>query len=174
MLAWRGSIATYRLALTGPGKPVDQGSSQVGYSGVDGWIPYTLSELRPRRRAGKATRRRPCSRRAGAPALEPLPILSVVPCARTTECADLGDGRTLIASRGIGAERGDSRRMRFLCRPEIMVIDLAPQGALRVRYRECSEWATPVGGFPSARVRGGDDGWTLATCLSKTSWPSLA
>ena len=35
-------------------------------------------------------------------------------------------GRTLIVSRGIGMERGEAPRLRFLCRPELVVVDLVP------------------------------------------------
>lgn len=38
----------------------------------------------------------------------------------------LGDGRTLVVSRGVGMERGHAPRLRFLCRPEILVVDLVP------------------------------------------------
>lgn len=40
-------------------------------------------------------------------------------------------GGTLIVSRGIGMERGPAPRLRFLCRPEILVIDLIPSTATR-------------------------------------------
>jgi predicted MPP superfamily phosphohydrolase len=39
---------------------------------------------------------------------------------------DLGNGRKLVVSRGIGMERGGAPRLRFLCRPEVIVIDLLP------------------------------------------------
>lgn len=39
---------------------------------------------------------------------------------------NLGDGRTLVVSRGIGMERGHAPRLRFFCRPEVLVIDLVP------------------------------------------------
>jgi uncharacterized protein len=35
---------------------------------------------------------------------------------------------TLVVSRGIGLERGNAPRLRFLCRPEVVVIDLVPLG----------------------------------------------
>lgn len=34
--------------------------------------------------------------------------------------------RTLVVSRGVGMERHDAPRIRFLCRPELVVIDLLP------------------------------------------------
>ena len=39
---------------------------------------------------------------------------------------DLGEGRTLIISRGTGVERGSAPRIRFLCRPELVVLHLLP------------------------------------------------
>jgi predicted MPP superfamily phosphohydrolase len=36
------------------------------------------------------------------------------------------DARKLLVSRGIGMERGPAPRLRFLCRPELAVIDLVP------------------------------------------------
>jgi uncharacterized protein len=40
-------------------------------------------------------------------------------------------GRNLVVSRGIGMERAYAPRLRFLCRPQIVVIDLLPQGDSR-------------------------------------------
>lgn len=37
-------------------------------------------------------------------------------------------GGHLVVSRGIGMERGDAPRLRFRCRPEIVVIDVVPAG----------------------------------------------
>jgi uncharacterized protein len=39
----------------------------------------------------------------------------------------LPSGAKLIVSRGIGMERAYAPRMRFLCRPELLVIDLEPE-----------------------------------------------
>ena len=39
---------------------------------------------------------------------------------------DLPGGGVLLVSRGTGMERGDAPRIRFLCRPELLVIDLKP------------------------------------------------
>jgi predicted MPP superfamily phosphohydrolase len=39
---------------------------------------------------------------------------------------DLPGGGILLVSRGTGMERGDAPRLRFLCRPELLVIDLKP------------------------------------------------
>jgi predicted MPP superfamily phosphohydrolase len=38
----------------------------------------------------------------------------------------LGGGRHLVVSRGVGMERGNAPRLRFLCRPQIVVIELLP------------------------------------------------
>jgi predicted MPP superfamily phosphohydrolase len=40
----------------------------------------------------------------------------------------LPDGRTLVVSRGVGMERGRAPRMRFLCRPQVVIIDVVPAG----------------------------------------------
>jgi hypothetical protein len=39
----------------------------------------------------------------------------------------LPDGGTLVVSRGIGMERSDVPRIRFLCRPELVILDLLPE-----------------------------------------------
>ncbi len=38
----------------------------------------------------------------------------------------LPDGNWLLVSRGVGLERGEAPRVRFLCRPELVVLDLLP------------------------------------------------
>lgn len=60
------------------------------------------------------------------PVLGPPLVLSAVPRAWAAGATDLGDGRTLIVSRGLGMEREHAPRLRFLCRPEIVVIRLVP------------------------------------------------
>jgi predicted MPP superfamily phosphohydrolase len=44
---------------------------------------------------------------------------------------ELSGERTLIVSRGIGMERGDAPRLRFLCRPQIVIVNLEPSATLR-------------------------------------------
>ena len=63
------------------------------------------------------------------PGWGPLLTLSAVPRAWAAGRTDLGDGRTLLVSRGVGLERGHAPRVRLFCRPEIVVIDLVPAGA---------------------------------------------
>lgn len=60
------------------------------------------------------------------PGIGPLLTLSRVPRSWASGVTDLGRGRTLVVSRGIGMERGEAPRLRFLCPPEIVVIDAAP------------------------------------------------
>jgi predicted MPP superfamily phosphohydrolase len=61
------------------------------------------------------------------PFFGPLITLSQVPRAWAGGgLVDLGAGRHLIVSRGIGRERGPAPQLRFNCRPEIVVIDLIP------------------------------------------------
>lgn len=56
----------------------------------------------------------------------PLLTFSAVPRDWAVGRTDFVDGRTLIVSRGLGMERGQAPRVRFLCRPELVVIDLVP------------------------------------------------
>ncbi|MBN2022386.1 MAG: metallophosphoesterase [Pirellulales bacterium] len=50
-----------------------------------------------------------------------------VPLAWTSGVTELPSGAKLIVSRGTGMERGRAPRLRFCCRPEVVVIDLEPQ-----------------------------------------------
>jgi len=61
------------------------------------------------------------------PLLGPIVTFSRVPRKWAAGVTDLGDGRTLIVSRGIGMERRDAPRLRFLCRPELVVVQLRPR-----------------------------------------------
>lgn len=65
------------------------------------------------------------------PFLGPLVTYSQVPRAWAAGVTDLGVGRTLVVSRGVGMERGAAPRLRFLCRPEIVIIRLLPENDLR-------------------------------------------
>ncbi len=60
------------------------------------------------------------------PLIGPLLNLSRVPRGWIAGATTLAPGRTLIVSRGIGMERANAPRLRFLCRPELVVIDLVP------------------------------------------------
>jgi uncharacterized protein len=60
------------------------------------------------------------------PWLGPLITLSRVPRAWSAGKTELSGGRQLVVSRGIGLERGAAPRLRFLCRPELVVIDVVP------------------------------------------------
>lgn len=61
------------------------------------------------------------------PGIGPLMTLSAVPRKWASGRTELSGGRTLIVSRGVGMERGDAPRLRFLCRPEIVVVDVIPR-----------------------------------------------
>ena len=52
---------------------------------------------------------------------------SRIPSAWAAGLTDLPDGGRLLVSRGIGMERGRAPPMRFLCRPELMIVDLTPE-----------------------------------------------
>ena len=61
------------------------------------------------------------------PFVGPLMTLSHVPRAWAVGVTALSEGRTLIVSRGVGMERLSAPRLRFLCRPELVVVDVVPQ-----------------------------------------------
>ncbi|MEM7306764.1 MAG: metallophosphoesterase [Planctomycetota bacterium] len=63
------------------------------------------------------------------PLLGPPITMSRVPRAWAAGRTELAGGRTLIVSRGVGMERGHAPRLRFLCRPEVVVIDVLPAAA---------------------------------------------
>jgi predicted MPP superfamily phosphohydrolase len=60
------------------------------------------------------------------PLVGPLITLSRVPRAWASGRTELPGNRTLIVSRGVGLERDIAPRLRFLCRPELVVIDIRP------------------------------------------------
>lgn len=72
------------------------------------------------------------------PGFGPPIKLSSVPRAWTEGMTELDGGRKLIVSRGIGMERGMAPRLRFLCRPEVVIIDLVPERELAVTTDEGS------------------------------------
>jgi predicted MPP superfamily phosphohydrolase len=61
------------------------------------------------------------------PLVGPLLNLARVPRSWTAGQTELPSGVRLIVSRGVGMERGEAPRLRFLCRPELVVIDLVPE-----------------------------------------------
>lgn len=61
------------------------------------------------------------------PFLGPIFTLSQVPRAWAAGVTEVRPGSTLVVSRGIGMEREDAPRLRFLCRPELIFIDLLPE-----------------------------------------------
>ncbi|WP_199247198.1 metallophosphoesterase [[Phormidium] sp. ETS-05] len=60
------------------------------------------------------------------PFIGPLATASKIPNQWGAGITDLGNNRTLFVSRGIGMERGYAPRFRFLCRPELAIIELLP------------------------------------------------
>ena len=60
------------------------------------------------------------------PLIGPLITLSRVPRSWASGVTRFDDGRILIVSRGVGMERSGALRLRFLCRPELVVIHLRP------------------------------------------------
>ena len=60
------------------------------------------------------------------PGIGPMITHARIPHSWAAGMTDLSNGRKLFVSRGIGMERDYAPRMRFLCRPELAVIDLVP------------------------------------------------
>ena len=60
------------------------------------------------------------------PGIGPILTLSAVPRSWASGLTEIHPGQYLLVSRGIGLERGNSPRMRFLCRPELVFIHLEP------------------------------------------------
>ncbi|MEM7243993.1 MAG: metallophosphoesterase [Acidobacteriota bacterium] len=60
------------------------------------------------------------------PFIGPLLTASTVPRSWAVGRTELPEGRTLLVSRGIGMERLGAPPLRFLCRPEVVVIDVVP------------------------------------------------
>jgi uncharacterized protein len=73
------------------------------------------------------------------PFVGPLITLSAVPRSHAAGTTHLAGGRTLVVSRGIGMERHNAPRLRFLCRPEIVIIDVAPTSAPPARGAETTQ-----------------------------------
>jgi predicted MPP superfamily phosphohydrolase len=62
------------------------------------------------------------------PLVGPLLNMSRVPRSWVSGATTVATGKTLVVSRGIGMERANAPRLRFLCRPELVVINLVPAG----------------------------------------------
>lgn len=60
------------------------------------------------------------------PWIGPLMTMSCVPRAWAAGWTELPSGAWLLVSRGVGVERRPAPELRFLCRPELVVIDLEP------------------------------------------------
>lgn len=60
------------------------------------------------------------------PGWGPLMTLSKVPRAWASGRTELPTGGTLLVSRGVGMERASAPRIRFWCRPEVMLVDIVP------------------------------------------------
>lgn len=62
------------------------------------------------------------------PGIGPIVTMCRIPRAWAAGTTRLEGGRTLVVTRGVGMERGRAPRLRFLCRPEVLMIDLMPSG----------------------------------------------
>jgi predicted MPP superfamily phosphohydrolase len=61
------------------------------------------------------------------PWIGPLVTFSRVPRAWAAGHTQLDGDRHLVVSRGVGMERRDAPRLRFLCRPQLVFIDVVPE-----------------------------------------------
>ncbi len=61
------------------------------------------------------------------PLVGPMITLSEVPRGWVAGLTELAGGAKLLVSRGVGLERSGAPRLRFLCRPQLVVIDLVPE-----------------------------------------------
>jgi uncharacterized protein len=61
------------------------------------------------------------------PIVGPLLTLAKVPRSWAAGLTEIAPGQHLFVSRGIGMERGEAPRLRFLCRPELAIIDVVPE-----------------------------------------------
>ena len=60
------------------------------------------------------------------PVFGPLVTFSRVPRSWAAGMTQIDDRRTLVVSRGVGMERRDAPRIRFLCRPQLVIIEVLP------------------------------------------------
>ncbi|MGB2962480.1 MAG: metallophosphoesterase [Anaerolineales bacterium] len=60
------------------------------------------------------------------PGIGPLLTISLVPRDWASGLTEISPGQYLLVSRGIGMERGYAPRMRFLCRPELVILEIKP------------------------------------------------
>ena len=61
------------------------------------------------------------------PLIGPVVTFSAVPRAWAAGMTRIDEKRTLVVSRGVGMERRDAPRLRFLCRPELAFIHVLPE-----------------------------------------------
>lgn len=60
------------------------------------------------------------------PFIGPLMTASSIPRSWANGLTQIAGGKRLFVSRGIGMERGNAPRLRFLCRPELAIVDVLP------------------------------------------------
>jgi len=61
------------------------------------------------------------------PIIGPIMTLSAVSREWASGATQIAPGKMLIVSNGIGMERGHAPRLRFLCRPEMIIVDIVPE-----------------------------------------------
>jgi len=60
------------------------------------------------------------------PLIGPLMTLSIVPRAWASGHTALPWGGDLVVSRGVGMERREAPELRFLCRPQVVIVEVEP------------------------------------------------
>lgn len=69
------------------------------------------------------------------PGYGPILTLSAVPTVwgggvkSSADVREIKPGKTLLVSRGIGMERGYAPRLRFFCRPQVLIVNVKPSGS---------------------------------------------
>jgi predicted MPP superfamily phosphohydrolase len=118
-----GPVVLTGLTLQDSANPALSVSAQEKYHIVLGHVPnYSLGQIEGDLLIAGHTH----GGQVRIPLLGPVFTLSQVPRSWASGMTPLAPERYLVVSRGIGMERMNAPRMRFLCRPELVVLDLVP------------------------------------------------
>jgi hypothetical protein len=118
-----GELSVTGLSLSDSGNPALQVPAAPGFHVVVGHRPdFALGPVRGDLLLAGHTH----GGQVRLPGVGPLVTASRVPRSWAAGRTALADDRTLIVSRGIGMERGYAPQLRFLCRPELVVVDVEP------------------------------------------------
>ncbi|MEJ2551085.1 MAG: metallophosphoesterase [Anaerolineales bacterium] len=118
-----GPVVLTGMTLTDSGNPGFSLPGQAKYHIAVGHKPdYSLGEVNADLLIAGHTH----GGQVRLPLIGPIFTLSRVPRAWAAGITQIAPGQYLIVSRGIGMERGNAPRLRFLCRPELLIVDLLP------------------------------------------------